>query len=55
MITYFSQRHAATEMNYCAIRKELLIVVNALRKFRAYLLDRPLLLWAYNSAFVVSV
>ena len=50
VIAYFSQRHAATEMNYCTTRKELLAVVKALRKFRVYLLGRPFLLRANHSA-----
>ena len=43
MIAFFSQRHSATELNYCTTRKELLAVVKVLRKFRVYLLGRPFL------------
>ena len=48
VIAYFSQRHAATEMNYCTTRK--LAVVKALRNVRVYLLGRPFLLRTDHSA-----
>ena len=50
MIEYFSHRHAATELNNCTTRYELLAVVKALRKFRVYLLGRPFLLRTHHTA-----
>ena len=38
VIAYYSAKYSDPETNYCTTRKELLVVVKALRQFRPYLL-----------------
>ena len=40
VIAYYSRLYAQTEINYCTSRKELLVVVEGLRKFPPYVLGR---------------
>ena len=50
VLAYFRQKHSETERNYFTTRKELLVVVKALRKFRMYIYGRPFLLRTDHSA-----
>ena len=39
-VVCFSRLYSRTEVNYCTTRKELLAVVEGLRQFRSYVLER---------------
>ena len=50
VIAYFSQALSSAEQQYCTTRKELLAVVKAAKRFRPYLLGRPVRVRTDNSA-----
>lgn len=50
VVAYFSKSLNRNETNYCVTRKELLVVVLALRRFRTYLYGQEVLVRTDNSA-----
>ena len=50
VIAYFSRLYSETERNYCTTRKELLVVIESLRQFRAYIMGRHFIVRSDHSA-----
>ena len=50
VISYFSHRLSKAEGNYCVMRRELLAVIKALRKFHPYLYGTPFTLRTDHAA-----